>query len=153
MTRERTKSIDEIENEIVRNEIFKLMKIFPESFLNLELELVTCHPLKVRGKKVYGNVYFCTKYCHTKKDVQCKVLEWWSRDAHKTMFDCSETISEIVQNYVREGINRYLGTNFSWEDMSVIYDRLGNAIDHDLTIKFIDSGFDMKLLRKQKCSA
>ena len=35
-------------------------------------------------------------------------------------------------------------------DMYWIYDKLGNAVNHELTIKFIESGYDLKLLYPQK---
>lgn len=139
-------SVLKIENEEVRNEVIRLLEIFDEGFLNYEFELVICHPIKIRPRfSKYCNVYFRTDNCQTKKDVQCKVLEWWSRDASKTVFG-SERTSNFVHYYIRKGINAYLGTNFSDIDMHDIYNRLGNAIHHDLTIKFIDSGFDMGVL-------
>lgn len=39
------------------------------------------------------------------------------------------------------------------EDMYWIYDKLGNAVDHELTIKFIESGYDLELLYPQKGDA
>ena len=159
------KSISEIKNKEVQEEVFKLMEIFDESFLNYELELVICHPvnpvdiyegeklyykvLHGRGRNVYCNVYFRTIDCQTKKDVQCKVLEWWSRDASKAIHG-SEEVSRIIQDYIRRGINEYLHTDFSREDMHEIYCKLGNRINHELTLKFIDSKFDMKVLGESK---
>lgn len=48
---------------------------------------------------------------------------------------------------ILNGVNRYLGTRFSQDDMDEIYCRLGNAIKHELTIKFIESGFDFEVLK------
>ena len=157
------RSIEEIENIEVRKEISKLLEIFEEGFLNSELELVICHPInatdhctwdykylhKVSGRNVYCNVYFLTSNCKSKKDVIAKVLEWWSRDAYKSEFPCGESTSVVIQDYIREGINEYLGTDFSREDMELIYTYLGNAIHHDLCLKFIESGYDLSLLKRE----
>lgn len=156
------KTIEDIKNKEVKKEIFKLLEIFEEGFINDELELVICHPvnpvdvyegdepfykeLHGRCRNVYRNVYFCVRNCETKKDVQAKVLEWWSRDASKTIHG-GEKVTKIIQDYIRRGINEYLKTNFSHEDMLKIYNRLGNSIKHELTMRFIDSRFDMGMLQ------
>lgn len=156
------KSVSEIKNKEVQKEVFKLLEIFEEGFINDEMEIVICHPvnpvdvyegddiyyktLHGRGRNVYCNVYFLIENCKTKKDVQCKVLEWWSRDACKAIHG-SEKVSEIIQDYIRRGINEYLRTDFTRDDMCQIYCRLGNAIHHDLTLKFIESGFNMEVLK------
>ena len=91
-------------------------------------------------------MYFCINGCETKKDVQAKVLEWWSREACKAMHG-SEKTSAIVQDYILRGINEYLNTNFTRDEMSEIYSRLGNSIKHELTMRFIDSKFNMEILK------
>ena len=45
------------------------------------------------------------------------------------------------------GINDFLGTRFSEQDMALIYQRLGNRIRHKLTIQFVESGYNMELLK------
>ena len=47
---------------------------------------------------------------------------------------------------MRNGVNDFLDTRFSEQDMSDIYDALGNAIDHQKTIRFVESGYDFKQL-------
>lgn len=157
------RTIDDIKNPEVKKEVFKLLEIFEEGFLNSELELVICHPvnpvdvceedfdyrlLHGQGRNVYCNVYFRTEDCKTKKDIQRKILEWWSRDAYKTMF-AGEKVSQIIQDYIRFGINEYLNTDFSRGDMEKIYSKLGNGINHALCEKFIESNFDMKVLGEE----
>ena len=46
--------------------------------------------------------------------------------------------------------NVYLGTEFTQEDMYWIYDKLGNAVNHELTLKFIASGYDLNLVYPKK---
>ena len=43
-------------------------------------------------------------------------------------------------------LNRYLGTNFDQEDMYWIYDKLGNAVNHILTLRFIRSDFNLAII-------
>jgi hypothetical protein len=33
--------------------------------------------------------------------------------------------------------------------MELIYQKLGNSINHDLTIKFVKSGYDMNILKSE----
>ena len=65
-----------------------------------------------------ANEYFRLEDCETELDVKCK------------------------------GINKFLGTDFTEEDIALIYDRLGNCVNHDLTVEFINSGYDMSLLER-----
>jgi hypothetical protein len=55
-----------------------------------------------------------------------------------------------MQKWHRDGINAYLGTSFTAEDMEQIYCRLGNAVNSELCVKFIESGYDMALLEREK---
>jgi hypothetical protein len=41
-----------------------------------------------------------------------------------------------------------LGTNFSHDDYQYIYGKLGNRVNHKLTVDFVESGYDMNLLGK-----
>lgn len=157
----KNKSIEDLENLEVRKEIFKLLEIFEEGFLNSELELVICHPINPvdiaddfiyrrlyrKGKNVYCNVYFNAKTCQSKLDVQRKVIEYWSRDAYKTQF-AGEEVSEIIQDYIRQGINEYLKTDFDRDDMELIYTYLGNGINSKLCEEFIKNKFNLDIIRK-----
>lgn len=41
-----------------------------------------------------------------------------------------------------DGINKFLETDFTEEQMEVIYTYLGNSIHHSRTIEFIENGYD-----------
>ena len=86
--------------------------------------------------------------CETETDVKCKVIEWFSRAAFKTEPYSSDAANRKLHNYMLDGINKYLGTDFSEEDMEVIYTYLGNAIKHNKTIEFIESGYDMSFFEQ-----
>ena len=48
-----------------------------------------------------------------------------------------------------EGINDFLETDFTESDMEEIYRHLGNAINHEKTMRFIESGYDFKVLEEE----
>lgn len=122
---------------VMEEYIKRIMKIFSESFINSENEII----LVPRT-----NLYFGLNDVKSEFDVKCKLIEWCSRDACKSMPYASEKINNKYHKMVRDCINRYLGTNFSFKDMNLIYCELGNGVNHDLTIKFVKSGYDLKLL-------
>ena len=46
------------------------------------------------------------------------------------------------------GINKFLGTDFTEGDISIIYQKLGNRVNHNLTVEFVNSGYDLRILEK-----
>ena len=47
-----------------------------------------------------------------------------------------------------DGISMFLHTDFSKDDIDLIYTYLGHACNHQRTLEFVSSGYDMELLRK-----
>lgn len=116
----------------------KLIHSFPRSFINGGLEFIA-------HKR--ANEYFRLEDCECEFDVKCKVLEWFSRGAYKTEPFDSYCENEKFHEFMLNGINKYLGTNFSYDDMEIIYTYLGNRCNHEKTEKFIESGYDMAVLK------
>ena len=114
-----------------------LLRAFPGSFINEHYEFIA-HPRT--------NQYIILRDCKTPLDIECKVLEWFSRPAHKTAPYSQEWRNRRFHEFMRNGVNDFLDTRFSEQDMSDIYDALGNAIDHQKTIRFVESGYDFKQL-------
>ena len=140
------------ENEYIRqyveefvnmtDEIFNVMKCFPNSFINSNAEVIL---------SAKGNVYFDSKVCYDKKDVACMLLEWCSRSIAKGVAYSSTKRNREWQEDLLNGLNRYLGTKFSLEDVYYIYQELGNGVNHNLTKEFIESNYNMDLIYgKQK---
>ena len=123
------------------DEVFNVMKCFPGSYLNPAGDLILSDE---------GNVYFIAKGCATKQDIVCKLLEWCSRPIAKGEPYRSEKRNREWRESLLDGYNEYLQTNFTQEDMYWVYDKLGNAVNHELTLKFIDSGFDLSLVRPKE---
>ena len=118
--------------------IQKLMSCFPNSFINGEGEFIAHR---------YANEYFILRTCETELDIKCKVLEWFSRGAYKSEPYMSKKKNAEFHEFMINGINKYLGTNFSYDDMEIIYTYLGNCCNHAKTEKFIESGYDMSVLK------
>lgn len=117
----------------------KLTRAFPDSFINGGLEFIAHR---------FSNSYFRLEDCNTELDVKCKVLEWLSRSAYKAQPYSTEYRNKKFHGFMRDGINDFLGTRFSEEDMALIYQRLGNRVRHELTLRFIESGYDMAVLKE-----
>lgn len=123
------------------DEIFNVMKHFDGSYINQYGELILNY---------IGDTYFTATDCETKEDVICKLLEWCSKPIAKGQpYVSYQRNIEWRRNLLR-GYNNYLGTDFTLDDMYWIYDKLGNAINHKLTLEFIHSNYDLSFVRPQK---
>lgn len=116
----------------------KLERAFPKSFINTSLEFIAHKE---------ANEYFILEDCETEFDVKCKVLEWFSRGAYKTCPFSSNVKNERLHNFMLNGINDFLGTDFTEDDIEIIYTYLGNRCNHERTVNFINSGYDMAVLK------
>lgn len=115
----------------------RLMACFPNSFINGNLEFIAHRK---------ANEYFGLKNCMSEMDIKCKVLEWFSRGCYKTEPYITKASNEKFHKFMLNGVNEYLGTNFTEDDMETIYTYLGNCCDHQKTIRFIESGYNMNIL-------
>ena len=118
----------------------KLMNCFPRSFINQNGEFIA---------HLKANEYFRLDNCESELDVKCKVLEWFSQGAYKRQPYGTKKLNNEFNKFMRDGINEYLGTDFDENAMEIIYTYLGNCCNHKLTIKFIESGYDMSVLIPQ----
>ena len=121
------------------SKIQEVMNCFHCSFINNNAELI------INAKT---NTYFLLSKIETELDLKCKILEWLSRPAYKTEYCSSEKHNRAMQDWHLKGLNEYLKTDFSREQMEKIYTYLGNGVNRELCIKFIESGYDMSLLRR-----
>lgn len=119
--------------------VVKLAKAFPGGFLNGQGEFIA-------HKK--ANEYFRLTDCETELDVKCKVLEWLSQAAYKTAPFRLAKDNTALHIFMWDGICKFLDYNFDIADMELIYTKLGNAVNHQKTIRFIESGYDMEILEE-----
>lgn len=125
-------------NQKVLNDLFSA---FPNAIINRNLEFVADPNRRV-------NSYFRLEDCETREDVTAKLLEWLSREAYKSGHFCVEWRNAQVHKYHLDGINRFCGTSFTPEDMNLIYSELGNRVNHQKTLCFVRSGYDMEVLKE-----
>ena len=114
-----------------------LCEAFPNSFINERGEFIA---------HLRSNQYIILNNCKTTQDIECKVLEWFSRPAHKTAPYSQEWRNRKFHEFMRNGVNAFLDTSFSENEMSEIYDALGNCINHQKTIEFIDSDYNFDVI-------
>lgn len=119
-----------LENDEIRN---RFGAAFPKFFINRNLEVIV-HPR--------SNTYFLLSDVQTETDLIAKILEWLSREAAKS-------VAKESKKYHLDGINTFLGTSFTQDDMMQIYTYLGNRCNHNRTLRFIESGYDLSVLTKE----
>lgn len=118
----------------------KLMKCFPRS-------LIICSGEFIAHKE--ANEYFNLSKCADELEVKCKVLEWLSRAAYKGQPFRSAKKNNELNKFMLKGINEFLDTNFGETEIGTIYRELGNQVNRELTIKFIESNYDMEVLKSE----
>lgn len=117
-------------NSEVEKCIARFKEIFPKSHIYKTDELI------VEPK---NNIYFRIAEVESETDFKCQVIEWLSRPAHKG-------VSKWWQVRIRNGMNKYLGTEFTPEDLGTIYTYLGCRANRRKTKAFILSGYDISKL-------
>lgn len=116
-----------------------LCEAFPKSFISEKGEFIA---------EERSNQYFMLNDCEYPEDIDCKVLEWLSRAACKGAPFNQEWRNRKFRKFMLDGINSFLDTSFSEEEMAEIYTYLGNACNHKKTKQFVESGFDIKVLKE-----
>lgn len=118
----------------LKNMIERTLQVFPKSFINRDNELIL---------EPTNNVYFRLEDMETELEFKCKLMAWVSRPIAKGL-------SPKWSKKVLASVNELLNTNFSKTDMQVIYTELGNDVNPELSVQFIESGYDMSLLEFRK---
>lgn len=108
-----------------------ILPFFPTASVYKEKEII------VEPK---NNIYFLLENVTSEAEFNCKILEWCSRS-------CCKGLSEYWQRYFRRGVNGYFRQTWSKDDYDLIYTRLGNGVNRPLCVEFIESGFNLELLR------
>lgn len=137
--KEAMNKVADILDEIETKEYIKdLLQAFPNSMINSSFEFIA---------DIKTNQYFRLEDCKNPLDIDCKVLEWLSRAAFKTAPYRNEWRNKKYHEYMLRCINDFLNTDFSEEDMELIYTKLGNDCNRTLCEKFVMSGYDMEVLK------
>jgi len=116
-----------------------LMACFPRSFINYMGEFIAHE---------YANEYFNLDNCETEEDVKFKVLAYLSRGAYKSEPYSSHKKNDELHRFMLNGINKFLGTSFTEDDIDTIYTFFGNGCNKDRCYEFIRRGYDMKIFEE-----
>lgn len=124
-----------------------LKNCFPNSFINECNEFICLYT----ADKVLVNSYFRLDNVSNELELKCKVLEYLSRPAFKGFTYVGQPFrdrenGEEIYKYHLQGINQFLGTHFTTDDIETIYAELGNGINRELCIEFIEKGYDINIL-------
>lgn len=87
------------------------------------------------------SIYFKIDDVVSKTDLKYKVLSALTRPAGK------DNNPHMRQNMKRL-INEYLHTSFSEDEFAIIYDKVGQNTNRGLLVQFIQSNYDLDLLKK-----
>lgn len=128
----------------------KLKECFPNSFINRHNEFIGLYEYKDH----IVNSWFRLDNVASELELKCKVLEYFSRPSFKGFTFADQPlrerqVGEEVYKYHLDGINKFLGVGFTTNQIEEIYCRLGNGVNRPLCIKFIESDYDLRVLKEQ----
>lgn len=112
--------------------ILRTKKAFPKSFVNSSNELIL---------EPKNNLYFLLNGVESETDFKCKLFSWLSRPI-------SKGLSKYWSEKVLYSLNELLNTNFSKAEMRQIYSCLGENSNKDLCVDFVESNYDLSLLKE-----
>lgn len=118
------------------NSVKLALNLFKGSFINANNEIILIPKF---------NVYTSLNDVNSDRDFKIKLCEYFTRDCCKALrYKQKKRLNE----YYKDNINKFniiCGTNFTHDDMYIIYTYLGNGIKRLVAEKFVDSNFDMKI--------
>lgn len=115
----------------LQKDVRELMILFRQSFINYNFELILIPKI---------NLYLNLKGVNTKRDLDRKMLHSVSRGCTKS--------NKYWNKYITEKFNKYFKREFTENELELIYTRLGNGVNIELTEKFLDSGLNLEVLRE-----
>lgn len=111
-----------------------VMKSFSGSFINSDEELILVRESNLFIKRIDVDDLA----------IKAALLEQCSRDA--CISEPLECGNAAYQDRVRTNLNEIFGMDWNRKEMRLIYRRLGNSVDHQLTLDFIESNYDLTIL-------
>lgn len=119
--------------------VAKAMRLFQGSFINHNNELIMIPKF---------NVYTCLGDVETEADFKVKMCEYFSRDCCCALrYEYSKRLNDCYSKNLAV-FNEICGTSLTLEDMEWVYSKLGNGCNRPLARKFVESGFDMDVLKE-----
>ena len=118
--------------------IKRLMYIFNESFINSNFELIL---------ERERNIFTVLSNLKTERDLVINMLERKTRPCIIGITDDDSDAEKFRDNF-NEFMSEYTHKNFTEEEISLIYKKLGNGVNRELCEEFIESGYDMQVLEE-----
>ena len=123
----------------IKKVLAQIIAAFGRSFINSNLELIlipkTCAYINLN--KVYTEI-----------DLKRLCLVATCRDCFKTQSYKYPSVNKKFHEDNLKSLNKALGTNFTKDDMEIIYHYFGNFINQDLATSFVISNYDMNIFKK-----
>lgn len=129
-------------NDSIKDFLIKIMSAFPHSFIKyyvyggfeitLDEQNVLCFSLEGIGSDL---------------ELKRKFISVVSRCYKTQPYRTSKRNSEWQQKYI-SAFNKTLGTKFNADEIAYIYTYLGNGCNKPIAIKFIESGYDLNVLKR-----
>ena len=133
-------------NEKVTQMVDLLKQCFPDGRLDYFNSFIA-H----RGaNRHYGAACCKLADCETAEDVIAAALEMLTIDCCKSAPFETVDANDRFRKYMLQGMNKLLGKAFTQKQYLAIYTCIGNGINHQLTVDFIRSGYDIKVLRDSR---
>ena len=128
-------------NDSIRDLLIKIMAAFKESFVkcnNDGFEII------LDSK---SNFFFSLENIDSDCELIRRLISSVSR-CYKTEPYEKEWRNRKYQTELMTSFNGFLGTNFTEDDFEYIYTYLGNDCNKPIAIKFIESGYDLNVLKR-----
>lgn len=128
-------------NDSIRDLLIKIMAAFKESFVkcnNDGFEII------LDSK---SNFSFSLENIDSDCELIRRLISSVSR-CYKTEPYEKEWRNRKYQTELMTSFNGFLGTNFTEDDFEYIYTYLGNGCNKPIAIKFIESGYDLNVLKQ-----
>ncbi len=126
--------------QVINNQaVIRLMRAYPGSFINDCMEFIADRRI---------NSYIRLEDVPDELTLKAKVIEYFSRPSFKGEYYRSHSKNQEIYDFHLKGFNKFLGTNFTPDEICDIYCKLGNGVNRPLTLKFIKSGYNLQVVRK-----
>lgn len=128
-------------NDSIRDLLIKIMASFKESFVkcnNDGFEII------LDSK---SNFFFSLENIDSDCELIRRLISSVSR-CYKTEPYEKEWRNRKYQTELMTSFNGFLGTNFTEDDFEYIYTYLGNGCNKPIAIKFIESGYNIEILKQ-----
>lgn len=122
--------MDNMNKDFIKRFIDIAHNYSPKCFINTRYELI------IEPK---NNIYFRLEDIETELELKCKILAWLSRPSCKG-------VGKYWQKRIRAIVNEFLDTDFTFNEMEIIYTYLGNDCNREKSINFIKSKYDLNVL-------